>query len=146
MGMGGDQQVVAADSLSSRFQLRADCAVFGIGGNIKRQHIDLAEQVFDGLEQPFRAALCASIAQFGRHDDACADVALARLGDALRSSIIDRRKLFLQRLHRLEQRDEPALTHRLDHEAIAVTVHDRFVARQLKLHGNTDRLVATISE
>jgi hypothetical protein len=25
-------------------------------------------------------------------------------------------------------------------------VHDRFVARQLKLHGNTDRLVATISE
>jgi hypothetical protein len=35
---------------------------------------------------------------------------------------------------------------RLDHQAIAVTVHDRFIARQLELHGNTDRLVAAIAE
>jgi hypothetical protein len=41
-------------------------AVFGIGGNIKGQHVDLAEQVFDGLEQSFRAALCASVAKLGR--------------------------------------------------------------------------------
>ena len=44
------------------FQLRADSAVFGIGGNIERQHTDLAEQVFDGFEQPLRAALYASVA------------------------------------------------------------------------------------
>jgi hypothetical protein len=40
-GVGGDQQVVAADQLSGRFQLRADSPVFDIGGNIERQHVDL---------------------------------------------------------------------------------------------------------
>src|ERR1700694_44191 len=88
IGVGGDQQVVGADWLSGRFQLRADSAVFGIGRNIERQQFDLAEQVFDCLEQPFRAALCACVAQLGRHDDAGADVALAHLGDPLRSSAL----------------------------------------------------------
>src|SRR5712675_42877 len=47
IGVGGDQQVVAADRLSGRFELRADSAVFRVSG--------FAEQVFDSLEQPFRA-------------------------------------------------------------------------------------------
>ena len=85
IGVGGDQQIIAADWLSGRFQLRTDCAVLGIGWNIKRQHVDFAEQVFDGLEQPLRATLCASIAKFGRHDDTGTDVILAHLGDPLRS-------------------------------------------------------------
>lgn len=56
MGVRGDQQVAAADRLTGRFQLRADAAIFGVGGHIERQYADLAGQVFDGLEQPFRAA------------------------------------------------------------------------------------------
>ena len=51
VGVGGDQQVIAADWLSGRFQLRTDCAVLVIGWNIKRQHVDFAEQVLDRLEQ-----------------------------------------------------------------------------------------------
>jgi hypothetical protein len=36
IGVRGDQQVVSADWLSGRFQLRADSAVFGVGWNVKR--------------------------------------------------------------------------------------------------------------
>jgi hypothetical protein len=39
-----------------------------------------------------------------------------------------------------------ALAHGLDHQTVAVPVHDRFVARQLKLHGNANRLVAAIAK
>src|SRR5258708_3732211 len=88
MGVGGDYQVFAANWLSGRFQLRAYCAVFGIGRNIKRQNTDLAEQVFDSSEQPLRAALCASVAQLGCHDDAGADIIFTRLGDPLRRSTL----------------------------------------------------------
>ena len=86
--MGGDQQIVTADSLSGRFQLRADIAVCGISRNIKREHVDFAEQFFDYLEQPFRTAFCAPIAQLGGYDDAGADVVLAYAGDPLRSSAL----------------------------------------------------------
>ena len=47
--------------------------------NIKRQHVDFGEQVLDGLEQSFQAALRASVAQFGRDNDARADVVFARV-------------------------------------------------------------------
>jgi hypothetical protein len=83
MGMGGDQQVVAADRLSRRFQLGADSAVSGVGWHFERQHIYLAEQVFDSFEQSLRTALRASVAQFGRHHDSGADVVLAKLHDPL---------------------------------------------------------------
>src|SRR6267154_6576058 len=82
MRVGGNQQVVAADRLAGRFQLRADCAVFSVGRNIERQNVDLAQQVFDGLAQPARAALDAAVAQFSRHDDARANTILTRAADA----------------------------------------------------------------
>src|SRR6266851_943317 len=46
-----------------------------------------------------------------------------------------RAKILFQRLHRLEQGDKAALAHGLDHQTVAVTVHNRFIARQLELHG-----------
>src|ERR1700726_5225190 len=63
-----------------------------------------------------------------------------------RHGIADFRKILFQRLHRLEQGDQSALAHGLDHQTIAVTVHDRCIARQFELHGNSDRLVAAIAE
>jgi hypothetical protein len=54
-------------------------------------------------------------------------------------------KAVFQRLHRFEQGDQSALTHRLDHQTIAVAVHDRFVARQFELHGNTDPEVGDVA-
>jgi hypothetical protein len=41
---------------------------------------------------------------------------------------------------------QSTLTHRLDHQAIAVAMHDRFAARQLELHENAPRLVAAVAE
>lgn len=58
--------------------------------------------------------------------------------------IVDFRKTLFQRLHRFEQGDQSALTHRLDHQTIAVAVHDRFIARQLELHGNANRLIGPL--
>ena len=63
-----------------------------------------------------------------------------------RYGIINARKFLVQRLHRFEQGDEPALAHGLDHETLTVPVHDRFIARQFELHRNTDRLIAAIAE
>jgi hypothetical protein len=37
-------------------------------------------------------------------------------------------------------------SHRPDDQPIAITVHDCFIARQLKLDRNADRLVAAIAE
>src|SRR5580704_7488279 len=88
IGVGGDQQIVAADRFACRLELRADSAVFAIGWHIERQHVDLAEQVFNCFEQSLRAALRASVAQLGRHDDAGADVVIAYLGDPLRGSAL----------------------------------------------------------
>src|SRR5205823_4336056 len=48
--------------------------------------------------------------------------------------------------HRLQQCDKPALAHRLDHQAVAVAVHDRLVARQFEIDGNANRLVAAVAE
>jgi hypothetical protein len=73
-GVGSDQQVVAADWLARCFQLRSDAAIFGVGRRVERQHVDLAKEVFDGFEYSLRAALGASVAQLGGHDDAGADV------------------------------------------------------------------------
>src|SRR5215469_5610676 len=78
ISVGGNQQVVAPDWLSGRFQHRADSVVFGVSRNIKWQHVNFGEQVFDGLEQSFRTALRASVAQFGRHNNARADVVFAQ--------------------------------------------------------------------
>jgi hypothetical protein len=39
-----------------------------------------------------------------------------------------------------------SLAHRLDHQTDAVTVHDRFIARQFELHRNADRLVPAIAK
>jgi len=50
--------------------------------------------------------------------------------------------LALKRLHRLEQGDEATFAHRLEGEAITVTVHDRFVARQFEFHRKANRLSA----
>src|SRR5262249_48558489 len=61
-----------------------DHTIFGIGRNVERQHIDLAEQIFDGLGEPLRVALRASVAQLGSHDDAGADAVLAHLRNPLR--------------------------------------------------------------
>jgi hypothetical protein len=55
--MGSDQQVVAADRLSRRFQLGANSTVFGVGWHFERQHIYFPEQVFDSFEQSLRTAL-----------------------------------------------------------------------------------------
>src|SRR5262245_14451282 len=88
ISVSSDHQIVAADRLSGVLQPRADSAVFGIGGNVKRQYVHLAEQVFDGPKQPFRAALCTSVVQLGCNDDASADVVLANLGDSLRGSTL----------------------------------------------------------
>jgi hypothetical protein len=60
--------------------------------------------------------------------------------------IVDFRKALFQRLHRLEQGDQPALVHGLDYQTVAIAVDDRFIARQFELHGNTERLVTAISE
>jgi hypothetical protein len=59
---------------------------------------------------------------------------------------VDRGKILFQRLHRLEQGGKAALAHGLDHLTVAVTVHDRLIARQLELQGNTNRLVAAIAK
>jgi hypothetical protein len=58
--------------------------------------------------------------------------------------ILDLGKILPQRVHRLEQSDQPASAHRLDYQTVAGTVNDRFVARQCELDGNTDRLVAAL--
>jgi hypothetical protein len=60
----------------------------------------------------------------------------------------DRRvqKLLVQRLHRLEHSDQPALAQRLDDQTIAVAVHDRFVTGQFELHRDADRLIAAVAE
>src|SRR5260370_42123897 len=50
------------------------------------------------------------------------------------------------RLHLLEQGHPSALAHRLDHQTIAVTVHDPLIARRFGLYGATDRPAATISD
>jgi hypothetical protein len=63
-----------------------------------------------------------------------------------RRGIFDLRNIFLQRLHRLEQCNQLTLAHRLDHQTIAVTAHDRFIARELELHRDADRLIAAIAE
>ena len=63
-----------------------------------------------------------------------------------RRRIVDLRKALLQRLHRLEQGDKSTLAHGLDHEATAVTAHDRFVAWQFELHRDADRLITAIAE
>ena len=44
------------------------------------------------------------------------------------------------------QDDKSALADRLDHQTIAVTVHDCLVARQLELYRNTNGLVAAIAK
>src|SRR5688572_6190604 len=82
--MSGDQKIVAPNRPSRGFKLVTDSAIFGIGGNIERQHWDLAEQIFDCPEQPLRTALCTAIAQLGRDDDARADVVFPDLSDPLR--------------------------------------------------------------
>jgi hypothetical protein len=45
-----------------------------------------------------------------------------------------------------EQGDQPALAHWLDHQTIAVTVHDRLITWQFKFHRNADCLVSAIAE
>src|SRR5436190_19987332 len=83
----------------------------------------------------------------------------ARIGDNVRAAgsgsknlpprrqgIFDFGEAAFERLHRLQQSHQSALADRLDYQAIAVTVHDRLVARQFELHGNTDRLVAAVTE
>jgi hypothetical protein len=79
-----DQKVICADWLSSIFQFRSDVAIFNIGRTFERKNVDLREQILDGFKQTFRAFLGAAIAQFGRYDDARADIIFANSGDTLR--------------------------------------------------------------
>jgi hypothetical protein len=71
---------------------------------------------------------------------------MQRVKHVRRHRIVDFGKVLRQRFHRLEQGDQSAFAHRLDHQTIAVTVHDRFIARQFELHGNSDRLVAAVAK
>jgi len=56
------------------------------------------------------------------------------------------REALVERLRRFEQCDQPTFTYRLDHESIAVTMHNRLVSRQLELDGNANRLIAAVSK
>ena len=80
-GVGCNEHVVAADRFTRGFQLRTDGAVFAVGGSIEWQHVHFSEQIFDSLEQPFRATLCTSVPQFSGHDDAGANVLFTSCGD-----------------------------------------------------------------
>jgi hypothetical protein len=52
VGMGRDQQVIAADRPACRLEFGSHTAILGIGRNIERQDGDFGEQVLNGLEQP----------------------------------------------------------------------------------------------
>jgi hypothetical protein len=56
------------------------------------------------------------------------------------------RKFLIERRHRLQQRDQAALAHRLDHQTVPFAVHDGFVARQFEFYRDADRLVAAVAK
>src|SRR5262249_53663285 len=66
------------------FQGGADRPVFSVGRSVERQDFDLIEQFFNRLQQTSRATLRAAVSQFGSHNDACADVALADFANTRR--------------------------------------------------------------
>lgn len=59
---------------------------------------------------------------------------------------VDLRKFLVQRPHRLEQRKQFPLVHGLDHQPVAIPMHDGFIAGQLELHWDTDGLIAAVTE
>jgi hypothetical protein len=61
-----------------------------------------------------------------------------------RHEIVDVRKTLFQRLHRFELGNQSALAQRLNHQTIAVTVHDRLIARQFELSGFASHETAPI--
>src|SRR5208283_17223 len=81
--MGSDEQVVRSDRGSPSFQLRTNFPIFRVGRIFQGLHVELSQEVFYRLREPFRAALRAAISKLGRHDDACAHVALTNSGYAL---------------------------------------------------------------
>ena len=58
----------------------------------------------------------------------------------------DFRKVLVERLHRLQQANEAASADWLDHQLLALAMHDRLVAGKLKFHRDADRLVAAIAK
>jgi hypothetical protein len=60
--------------------------------------------------------------------------------------IINPRKVFLYRPHRLEQGDQAGLAYWLDHQTITVAMHCRFVARKLEFHRNSSGLTMPIAD
>jgi hypothetical protein len=75
--MGGDQQTVPSDRLARKFQFAPDPAIFDISRHIERQHRYRVEDIIDPLQQPGRCLLRATISQFSRDDNACADCLIA---------------------------------------------------------------------
>jgi hypothetical protein len=53
VGVGGDQQLGAADRIYGRFQFRVDAAVCDVAGRIQRQHGDLECHWPIGVEWPW---------------------------------------------------------------------------------------------
>ena len=63
-----------------------------------------------------------------------------------RDGIVNPGAIFHQWLDRLKRSNQAALTSRFDRWAIAVAVHFGFVARSFEIHGNTNRLIATMAD
>src|SRR3546814_2785147 len=55
IGMGSDEQVIRPDGFSGCFQLCANAAIFGVGGNIEGEDLEAVQDGLDLRQQPRRA-------------------------------------------------------------------------------------------
>jgi hypothetical protein len=70
---------VPPDQASPSFKLCSNFPIFRVCRFFQGKHVQLSQQVFDRLQEPFRTALRATIPKLGGHDDARAHVVLAHL-------------------------------------------------------------------
>jgi hypothetical protein len=97
-------------------------------------------------ERSFMFSAYAGVSSIASHTLAKRFLLIGLAPSTWRRPILDFRQVFVERLHGLEQGEQSAFAYRFDHKTIAVTVHDRFIARQFEFNGNPDRLVTAVSE
>ena len=82
--MRSDEQIVCADRPAGSLEVRSQLAVNGVSRRFERKNIHSAQHDFELPGQPHGPFLCSTVTQFGRHDDACADLLFPDFLNAIR--------------------------------------------------------------